>query len=126
MSDNQFRKRDPDFKNVQHYKNKPVDRKGTLKGKKYFQPSDFKYNPEKEKLICPTGNELYVKNRNFKSSNDLKGITCSGKKTDCRGCSIRKKYLRSDMSEQRQVVIFTSSLKDSENYTSRMIKQFDT
>ncbi|MCB9480354.1 MAG: DUF3592 domain-containing protein [Desulfobacteraceae bacterium] len=36
MADNQFRKRAPDF-NAQLYKNKTFDRKGTLKGKKYFK-----------------------------------------------------------------------------------------
>ena len=125
VADNKFRKRDPKFKNAERYKKKPIDRKGTVKGKKYFQPSDFIYDPEKDKLICPAGKELYIKNRNFKSSNGLKGVAYCGKKTDCRTCSIRKKCLRSDKSEHRQVVISTNK-KELGTYTDRMIKQFDT
>lgn len=125
VADNKFRKRDPNFKNAERYKKKPIDRKGTVKGKKYFQPSDFIYDPEKDKLICTAGKELYIKNRNFKTSTGLKGVAYCGKKTDCRICSIRKKCLRSDKSEHRQVVISTNK-KELGTYTDRMIKQFDT
>ena len=65
VADNKFRKRDPKFKNAERYKKKPIDRKGTVKGKKYFQPSDFKFGSAKDKLICPAGKKLYIKSRNL-------------------------------------------------------------
>lgn len=127
VADNKFRKRDPMFKTAQRYKQRPIDRKHTIKGKKYFQPSDFMYDPEKNKLICPAGNELYVKNSTYKNKDGLRGIVYEGRKTDCRVCKIKKKCMRNSKTEHRQVVIFTNKMSDvKESFTSQMIKQFDT
>jgi transposase len=126
VADNQFRKRDPKFDTAQRHK-KPIDKKGTNKAKKYFQPSDFIYDPYKNKLICPAGSELYVENSNFKTSKGLKGIAYRGKKTDCRVCKLKKKCMRSAKTEHRQVVVFTNKISDTkESFTRRMIDRFDT
>ncbi len=127
IADNKFRKRNPDFKNAQQYKKRSIDRKGTVKAKKYFQPSDFTYNPNKGKLICPAGKELYVENRNFKTGKGLKGTVYRGKKTDCRVCLIKKKCMRNEGTEHRQVAIFTNKLSESKgSYTAKMIEKFDS
>ena len=127
VADPNFRKRDPKFKTVQRYKNRPTDRKGTTRGKKYFQPSDFTYDPKKNKLICPAGKELYVRNSTYKNKDGLAGIVYEGRKTDCRVCKLKKKCMRNAKTEHRQVAIFTNKLSDNEeSFTNRMIKQFDS
>lgn len=127
VADNQFRKRDPKFKTAQRYKQKPTDRKRTIKGKKYFQPSDFTYDPEKNKLICPAGKALYVKNSTYKNKDGLTGIVYEGRKSDCRVCNIKKKCMRNVNTEHRQVAIFTNKMSDmKESFSQRMIQQFDT
>lgn len=127
VADNKFRKRDPDFKNAQEYKKRTTDRKRPVRGKKYFQPSDFKYDPKIQKLICPAGKELYVENRNFKTAKGLKGTVYRGKKTDCRVCSIKKKCMRNEKTEHRQVAIFTNKLTYLKGtYTTKMIEKFDS
>lgn len=127
VADNKFRKRNPDFKNAQEYKKRSIDRKRTVRAKKYFQPSDFTYNPNKGKLICPAGKELYVENRNFKTAQGLKGTVYRGKKTDCRVCLIKKKCMRNEGTEHRQVAIFTNKCSESRgSYTRKMIEKFDS
>ena len=64
MPDNGFRKRDPRFETAEKYR-QPVDRFKTDRTRKYYCPDDFIYDKGKQKLICPAGSELYIRNRNF-------------------------------------------------------------
>jgi transposase len=126
LPDNKFRKRDPAFADAQRHK-KPVDRKKTKPGPRYFRSSDFTYDNVKGKLICPAGKELYIKNRNFKGTDGHRGISYMAKKTDCRVCGIRHKCLRKPHTVARQVTIFTGRGPDGEkSFTQRMIERFDT
>jgi transposase len=127
IADNRFRKRDPDFASADRHKKKPTNRTKTTRGKNYFQPSDFTYDAEKNKLICPARCELYVENSTFKSTNGLKGIVYRGKKTDCRVCKIREKCLRNPNTEARQVAVFTNKMYGASGvFTQKMIEQFDS
>jgi transposase len=125
LPDNQFRKRDPSFETAGRHR-KPVDRKKTKRQARYFQASDFHYNEEKGKLICPAGKELYVKNRNFRERKGYFGISYMAKKTDCRVCTLRAKCLRRPHTVARQVTIFQGREKGKKSYTQEMIKRFDT
>ena len=90
LADNKFRKRDPTFATADRHK-RPVDRKKTKPGPRYFLSRDFTYDKTKGKLICPAGKELYIKNRNFKGTDGHRGVSYMAKKTDCRVCGIREK-----------------------------------
>lgn len=126
VADNKFRRRDPRFAEQKRYK-RSTDRHHTTRGKKWFQPSDFKVDKERGKLICPAGNELFVGTREFVDSKGRRGTRYVGWKTKCRGCPLRKKCLRSPHSQYRTVVIYDkSSFAKLQNYTKRMIEKFDT
>jgi hypothetical protein len=127
VADNMFRKRDPKFADANRHK-KPVGRHKTpIWTKRYFRPDDFTYNETDGTLICPAGNKLYVKNRNYVATLGRRGIAYQGWKTKCRVCDIQKKCLRSDASEVRQVVMFEQSDKGpSAAFTKSMITKFDS
>lgn len=126
LPDKLFRKRDPAFADAGRHK-RPIDRKGTKKGKKYFSADDFTFDPAKGKLICPAGKELFVKNRNFRTHEGYHGIAYMSKKTDCRVCALRKKCLRNPKSPVRQVTKFEGrGPENTKSYTEKMIKRFET
>jgi transposase len=127
VADNMFRKRDPKFSDANRHK-KPVGRHKTpIWTKRYFRPEDFTYNETDGTLICPAGNKLYVKNRNYVATLGRRGIAYAGWKTKCRACEIRKKCLRRNSTEFRQVVLFDQSGKGPTGpFTRRMITKFDS
>jgi hypothetical protein len=126
IPDTQFRKRDPAFETAGDHK-RPIDRKHTMKRNRYFRPSDFRYDEDTGKLICPAGKLLYLKNSNFSTAKGMKGISYMGRKTDCRGCELRKQCLRNEKTAARQVTIFSDDrFQVKESLTRRMIKAFDT
>ena len=126
IPDTNFRKRDPAFANASRYR-RSVTRRPLRRGKRYFLPEDFRYDPEKGKLICPAGKELYVKNRNFVSVDGLRGIAYEGRKTDCRTCALRPKCLRNAKTEHRQVVKFALPEADApKTYLAQMIERIDS
>jgi transposase len=126
IADNKFRKRDPAFAAAEEHK-RPIDRNKTLRTKRWFTPSDFVLDETTGKLMCPAGNELYVKNSKYQCDNGrLSGVQYAGWKTKCRACEIRSQCLRKDTTEARQVVIFKEHQAARGVYTKRMIEKFDT
>ncbi len=123
VADNRFRKRDPRFETAERHNN-PIKKEKPKR--KYFTPSDFKYDETKGKVICPAGNALYLKNSNF-AAIDLKGISYMARETDCRGCPLRSQCLRKPATVARQVTFFTGKTFDAkETFTQKMIKKIDT
>ena len=123
VADNRFRKRDPRFATAERHK-KPIKKEKPKK--KYFTPSDFKYDETKGKVICPAGNALYLKNSNF-TVRDLKGISYMARESDCRGCPLRAQCLRKPNTVARQVTFFTGKTKEAkESFTQKMIKKIDS
>lgn len=132
VADNRFRKRDPRFATAERHKN-PIKKERPKK--KYFTPSDFKYDETRGKVICPAGNALYLKNSNF-VVRDLKGISYMARETDtiekvsstsCRGCPLRAQCLRKPNTVARQVTFFTGKTKEAkESFTQKMIKKIDS
>lgn len=127
VPDNRFRKRDPSFETAARHR-KPVDRKKTPYRRiaRWYQVADFTYDEAKQKLICPAGKELYLKNRNFRERKGYYGISYMAKKTDCRVCELRSKCLRKPHTVARQVTIFQGRADGEKSYTQRMIERFDT
>jgi len=126
VADNGFRKRDPRFADVERYR-RPVDRKQTpYHTKQYFQPSDFVLNKATGRLVCPAGNELYVKNRNFRTAKGERGISYMGWKTKCRVCELRSRCMRNARTQARQVTLFIEHAGVSGTCSKRMIAKFDS
>ena len=118
VPDPKFRQRDPRFAEAQRFR-RPVDkRKQRGAPKKYFSPEDFRLDERTGKLICPAGEELYVKNRNFEIRGH-RAIAYQGTKKGCGHCALRSKCLRNPQTESRQVHVFygrrPGSLMDAMN-----------
>jgi hypothetical protein len=129
VPDNNFRKRAPRFQDAVRYHGKP----GALQGRsrytrKFFGPRDFVLNPATGKLVCPAGNELYVKDRNFKTANGFHGTAYMAKVTDCRTCPLRSKCIRLPHTPARQVHKFAGRdvPEREESFSRKMIKKIDT
>lgn len=125
VPDQQFRKRDERFKDAQRHRRSTDKRHQKYKSKKrYFDVDDFKMNEKTGKLICPDGNELYVKNRNFADSKGYRFIAYQAPKTACRNCKLRSKCLRNPKTEHRQVHILQA--KGPASITDKMREKIDT
>jgi transposase len=128
LPDGHFRKRDPAFATARRHR-RSVDRKKMRYRSKvrYFQVKDFRYDEKKGKLICPAGKEMYVRNRNFYTSEGNCGVSYMAKKTDCRVCELRSKCLRKPNTVARQVTLFNGRLPGvAKTYNQRMIERFDS
>lgn len=122
IPDNQFRKRDVRFSEVQKYKKVRVANWKPKKGKKYFKPEDFHLDDMSGQLICPAGKRMKLKSRNFVSSDGLKGTSYMGLKQNCMTCKLRDKCLRKKTTAFRQVILFDKV----ENFSTKMRNKFDT
>lgn len=128
IPDTNFRKRDPAFAEAARHR-RPVDRHHGKKQPKpkYFEPKDFHYDGGKAKLICPAGNELYVRNRNFVSTDGFPGIAYQARKRDCQNCALRPKCLRKAKTPSRQVVLFQSRDPDApKTFLEKMMERIDS
>lgn len=127
IPDTGFRKRDPRFATAERHKN-PIHRsKKRRRGKRYYLPEDFAYDTETGKLRCPAGKLLYVKNRNFVSTDGIRGTAYQARKSDCRHCALRPKCLRHPHTDSRQVVTFTGKDEHAPpSYLEQMRQRIDS
>ena len=119
-ADRNFRQRDPRFADANQHKPKKA------KKDKPFKPEDFLYDKNKQTCICPAGNKMYLKNRNF-ILNGHKAVCFQGRLTDCRTCESRKRCLRrEDQKTSRQVCFFEGKAEGTSNsFTQKMIRKID-
>ncbi|MEW5818509.1 MAG: transposase, partial [Spirochaetota bacterium] len=122
IPDHGFRKRDSRFETNENHKNEVFKYRMNRPKKKYFGPEDFTYNKGKNKLVCPTGSELYIRNRNF-ICRGRKAIAYMAKVTACRICDLRKKCLRNPKTVARQVHIFYDHTGAKDNLLEKMKKK---
>ena len=118
IADTQFRKRDPRFAEVARYKEPRLN---------LFRPGkDFRISEDKSCCVCPAGKRLYRNGGNVK----VKGMTAikfRGRKTDCRVCDLRKKCIRSEKAEERQVYFFQGyDGPEPETFTAKMKRKIDS
>ncbi len=121
VADNHFRQRDPRFASAKRHKQ--------VKAKKdaRFEQRDFIYDKNKQTCICPAGNKMYLKNRNF-VDHGRKAVCFQGRVTDCRACPLRGRCLRhEDQKTSRQVYFFEGATEEtSESFTKKMIRKIDS
>ena len=106
IPDHRFRKRDPRFNTASRH-DKPIDKSQPTRSAKYFQPKDFKYDQALDKMICPAGKQLYIRNSNYQYKGS-KAIAYMARIRDCRSCLLRQKCIRNKTTPARQVHIFYS------------------
>lgn len=122
IADSLFRKRDPRFANQQEYKAKTTDKRRTSHARKFFSPTDFTFN-EEGKLICPAGNPMRWRTRNYKDP--VRGYTgrCySGSARYCVPCELKSKCIRGKKTQVKAVTI----MDHSPRATQKLIERFDT
>jgi transposase len=125
VPDPQFRKRDVRFADADRHRRSVDKRHARYKSKKrWFSVEDFKLDDRTGKLICPAGHGLYVKNRNFITSDGHKAIAYQAPKTACRDCRLRSKCLRNPKTVSRQVHVFYGKRPGS--ITDEMKQKIDT
>lgn len=92
IPDNQFRSRDPAYK---QQKNKYGKRhRDTLKGVKQVIPSsEFQFNRKAKRCICPAGKEMWLKHE-YRQGPGRMQLHFEGKLTDCRHCSLKHDCMR--------------------------------
>jgi transposase len=125
VPDPHFRKRDVRFADANRHRRSVDKRKEKYKSKKrFFSVEDFNLDDLTGKLICPAGNGLYVKNRNFVTKDGYKAIAYQATKTACSNCRLRSKCLRNPKTVARQVHVFYGKRPGS--ITDEMKQKIDT
>lgn len=120
-----FRKRDVRFEDAgRHRRSVDKHHKRYTSKKRFFSAEDFTLDDKSGKLICPAGNSMYVKNRNFVTVDGHRAIAYQAPKTACRGCALRSKCLRNPDTVSRQVHVFYGKRPGS--ITDEMKQKIDT
>jgi transposase len=128
IPDNQFRSRDPKFKDQKakyghRHPGKGVD-------KEVIPASDFDFNPVKKTCTCPQGNPMWFQSERLLSSgNHL--ISFEGRLTDCRHCPIKTECMKNPESADTRKghgrqVSFTVKARRKPNATDWMKKRVDS
>jgi hypothetical protein len=128
VADNQFRKRDPKFVDVDKYKERTRKERAAREGNSLtFRPKDFKFADDLSHCICPVGKRLYK---------DGSGVYMDGKhyarfrgpKSACLPCQVRSKCLRNPSGNgTRQIVCFIGITNGCDaTYTQRMKEKIDS
>ena len=121
IADNKFRKRDPRFLQADRYKPK---KKKNPNAK--FKNSDFIFNKDEKRCICPAGKELWLKSKKAEIGKGL-FITFQGHKADCVNCELKTACLRNPAkTEGRQVAFMVGNKKAEKTLTQKMMMKIDS
>ncbi|MDO6667284.1 transposase, partial [Colwellia sp. 1_MG-2023] len=95
IADNQFRKRNPLFKESETYETAQEKRRlKRSKGKpRLFTSSDFHYDEVTQTCRCPAGNDMWRSGINVKSHNQQYTRFC-GYLKDCKSCPLQQQCMR--------------------------------
>lgn len=130
IPDNQFRSRDPKFKNQktkygkrhQNDKNKPA---------KHFTAEEFEFDPETKTCICPAGESMWLKTDKVNELGHHK-LHFERRVSKCRQCKIKMNCMRNPESPDapkghgRQVSFIIDKAKRKSNYTDWMKERVDS
>lgn len=125
IPDNQFRSRDPKFKDQKSRHGKRHQE--TVKGmKRVIAASEFSFDTRQKTCRCPAGNMMWLKNETEESSGKRK-LFFEGNLTDCRHCSIKDDCMRNPASADtreghgRQVSITINSCRSATTWMQRRV-----
>jgi transposase len=130
IADGQMRRRDERFANQAKYKmlRDPLWDK-TAAGKSSsakFNPSDFSFDPAKNRCICPAGKTLYSSGSHC-TVNGRGHHKFNGAKRDCLPCHLRDQCLRHpERTETRQVAFFARHQPSPLEFTEPMKAAIDS
>jgi len=130
IPDNQFRRRDPKFK---EQKNKYGKRHQDEKGKPpqvVIAASEFKLDPINKTCVCPAGESMWLK-KEGKDTHDNSKLFFEGRLSKCRECTLKKKCMRNpDSANTRKghgrQVSFILEKSCKANYTDWMKLRVDS
>ena len=126
IPDNQFRSRDPKFKDHKtKYKKRPK------KKPTYYPADDFNYTAKGKTCICPAGNKLRLKNEGIRSDGNKKILFVSQLKV-CLACDLVKRCMRTPKTankraaEGRQVSFIIAKSEKISGATEWMKQRVDS
>ena len=114
IPDRFFRRRDPRYKPQRRY---------WPKRKSRFGLEDFNYDKETDRYVCPAGKYLKLKVRRVKNAGNLYQ-QYGADESDCRGCTLRSRCLRTKHSRYRWLYVPTGTV--GTNFSKKMVAKIDT
>ena len=125
IPDNQFRARDPKFKNQKKTHGKRHQE--TVKGVKQVIPaSEFKFDRKRKRCVCPAGKEMWLRGEYGQGSGRVQ-LYFEGRLTDCRRCGLKQDCMRNPESADtreghgRQVSKTFSTHADATEWMKRRV-----
>jgi len=129
IPDNQFRSRDPKFKDQKKKHPRPTRAKG---GKviELFKPSDFQFDPIKNTCICPAGESLSPKKPRI-DNRGVERIAFNGRVTVCRECLLKANCMKNPKASESSTgrgrqVSFVLEDKRKPTHTDWMKERIDS
>jgi len=128
VADNQFRKRDPLFRDYGRHKEQHRKERAKIEGRRgLFKVKDFTFPDDLSHCICPAGKRLYANGKNI-DFGKFKANKFRGPKSACLPCKLRSQCLRNPESNgTRQVAYFLGRTEEGKNtFTEKMKRKIDS
>ena len=128
IADNQFRKRNPLFKDSETYETEQEKRRLKRRNGKprLFTSDDFHYDEATQTCRCPAGNEMWRSGINVKSYHQEYTRFC-GYLKDCRACPLQQQCMRKrPIKTGRQVQFKNDDSRKKLSYTDKMKVKIDS
>ena len=127
IADTGFRSRDPRFAEAYRHRPPEKSRKPGERRSKWYQTTDFQYDPAAQTCRCPAGNLLKLSSANVVIKGRC-GVSFEGTRALCQDCPLKAQCMRKpDVSPYRQVTFFDGrKVKDTHPRTTAMKARIDT
>ena len=130
IPDNQFRSRDPKFKDQKNKYGKRHQDKKSTSPKRYTQ-DDFLFDPKRLTCYCPQGQRLHINSRSHDKHGNEK-VFFEGPMSQCRHCPEKQQCMQNPASADtrtghgRQVSFIIKKHERKRNYTDWMKQRVDS
>ena len=128
IADNQFRKRNPLFKESETYETEQEKRRLKRRNGKprLFTSADFHYDETTQTCRCPAGNEMWCSGDNLKSHHQRYTRFC-GYLKDCKVCPLQEQCMRKPpIKTGRQVQFKNDESRKQLSYIDKMKVKIDS
>jgi hypothetical protein len=128
IADNQFRKRNPLFKDSETYHTEKEKRrlKRSMGKPRRFTPLDFHYHKDTQTCYCPAGNVMWCSGTSLKSNNK-QYTRFTGYLKDCQACPLQAQCMRKAPTDRgRQVQFINDASRKELNYGDKMKIKIDS